>query len=1402
MNIQYFKEIISVIFLLPFLFSTSHAQVITHELSHSLAFPSDVIDCDVNQDGLTDIVACSSKDNRIVWFEQFSDGTFSSPKYISEHAAGVLIIRNIDINLDGKEDIISLNSGENKVTLYLNQGGGSFATGITLINNAIHARSLNIEDINGDGKKDIILFSSDLNKISYYANINGNFSSEMILISGVEQLSTYSIADYDGDGDYDLFYGFNNGSISMLVNSGNGTFSIPQQIINETGVITQIQFTDLNNDSLLDIVYTYTYALYYQYYKYSLGNPSGEFGIINDLFSNNTGSGNHFTFLDLDNDSYKDIILYSDSFGPLKWRKNNAGNSFGSEMSFSGISSYSKNKVIDIDNDGYYDIIGVDPYSTTIGYLRNNGQNGFQNTYLSPEVNRPNSIHMQDITGDGFLDILYSTSKTDQIGYFSNDGAGNFLSSQLLYQGNGNAPIKNVRAADIDGDGNVDILGLRDALNTFNDTVFWIKNNGAGGWNSPVSIGFSVNFGSNHFECLDVDLDGDMDIISYLSPSFGMNSKQLVWYENNGSGGFGHYSLLAAISDIADFKVVDLDLDGDQDIVYISTGNYRVSWLENLGNGTFNSDQPLKIIGGNKYLTNLFIKDVNGDEQLDLLLVISQNEIVWFPNLGGNSFGDKQIIAPISNAFGTIMTPIDFDNDGYLDVVYLENINNMTVPRLLLVRNLGGGVFDTEPIILQYGRGNVINSSFLTEDIDLDGDIDIISMGNNENSSIWYLENVWNRSTLVSGVVFIDENQNQIYDSGEFPFPDVKIITSPNAGNTFSTNQGEYMIGLLNNSTNYTVSAELPYNWGLTTDSTGYFIEANTTHTSVGNKNFGFYPTAIIDSIDIDLTAGIARCNTQTNYWLNIKNTGTTMPRGIIDLELPEEITFEFSEPIPDSIKNSHIYWSYDNFRYFSDTTIKCVVKMPDFNSMGNIFQSVLHAIVIGDDSSIRYSTSDTLSQVLLCAYDPNDKISKPAGYGKEGFISMETSMMDYTIRFQNTGNDTAMIVVIKDQLDENLNWQTLVPVSASHSFTTHVSETGEVVFTFDNIMLPDSSANFIKSQGFVKYRIRLNDNLTYGTKLTNTAEIYFDYNPPVITNTVVNTLYDCNNVWDNFSLTDTLTLCQGSILSINGDAGFTSYSSGSLNQYFGESINWVADTSGLINMTLNASNSFCSVDTSLTINVLGQSRTNLGIINLCEGDSVQLHGVFQTTSGIYYNTLQAVNGCDSILYYQLIINLNPIVQIDSIPTFFCIGDESVILQGIPSGGFYTGSGIIDNVFNPLHAGLGEHVVVYNYTDSYNCSGSDSLTLFVDGCLNIANVDGLTYKVIPNPFNETCEISFDTDLDGTYRVQLIDLLGNLLHDYKYPIGNTIVVNEVNLSRGSYYMIIQGDITKVISLIKL
>lgn len=138
----------------------------------------------------------------------------------------------------------------------------------------------------------------------------------------------------------------------------------------------------------------------------------------------------------------------------------------------------------------------------------------------------------------------------------------------------------------------------------------------------------------------------------------------------------------------------------------------------------------------------------------------------------------------------------------------------------------------------------------------------------------------------------------------------------------------------------------------------------------------------------------------------------------------------------------------------------------------------------------------------VVNSYDPNDKNATPLGYGPNHVVRPGTPLQ-YTIRFQNTGNDTAFLVILRDTLSAKLDFSRIEALGSSHAYQFSQVNDSILHIRFDNIRLPDSSANPIGSQGFIHFRIYPKPGLPLGTPVGNRAAIYFDQNPPVLTNTV-----------------------------------------------------------------------------------------------------------------------------------------------------------------------------------------------------------------------------------------------------------------------------------------------------------
>jgi hypothetical protein len=143
--------------------------------------------------------------------------------------------------------------------------------------------------------------------------------------------------------------------------------------------------------------------------------------------------------------------------------------------------------------------------------------------------------------------------------------------------------------------------------------------------------------------------------------------------------------------------------------------------------------------------------------------------------------------------------------------------------------------------------------------------------------------------------------------------------------------------------------------------------------------------------------------------------------------------------------------------------------------------------------------TTSVVCRENVGSYDPNDKNGYPLGF--EGDNIFSGTRLDYAIRFQNTGTDTAFTVVIRDTIAESLDLSTLKFESASHDYTVILDTHRVLTFVFENILLPDSSRNLAGSQGVVNFSIDHDPSLVVGDIILNDAAIYFDFNEPIITN-------------------------------------------------------------------------------------------------------------------------------------------------------------------------------------------------------------------------------------------------------------------------------------------------------------
>ena len=249
--------------------------------------------------------------------------------------------------------------------------------------------------------------------------------------------------------------------------------------------------------------------------------------------------------------------------------------------------------------------------------------------------------------------------------------------------------------------------------------------------------------------------------------------------------------------------------------------------------------------------------------------------------------------------------------------------------------------------------------------------------------------------------------------------------------------------------------------------------------------------------LDVLMASGRARPGFDFSYDAFIGNEGG-LASGDLDITMTFDpaLTFVNATPAPTSVVGNTVSWSAQpGLPGFNAFGISVQLNVPVGLALGTPISAIISVTQDSTEVSLANNTF-TLDQVIMGAYDPNDKIVSPADF----YHIDNDSVLFYTIRFQNTGTDTAFTVVVRDTLPLDLSASTFEAGPSSHAYTYSLTGNGILTFTFANILLPESNTNEPASHGMVSFRIRPHAPLTIGQVISNAADIYFDFNTPIHT--------------------------------------------------------------------------------------------------------------------------------------------------------------------------------------------------------------------------------------------------------------------------------------------------------------
>lgn len=1028
---------------------------------------SDVYISDVDGDGYNDIVYVNTLS---YWIKNLDgNGTFMTPVLLSTTSFRTYGLQVIDIDNDGDFDIVQCrgtSSPSYSIELLRNNGNGTFATPIAIAGSSSMLR-FTVTDISGDSLPDIV-YESPSAVIYYQQNANNTFpttptenmgSTSNNMSSGMLNMGNIVGGDIDGDGDNDIVNVYQNGSARNIrwFRNDNNVFAASQVLLNippdngsSSNDYFKLRLRDLDNDGKTDIIIQNSFLNSITWYK-NLGNST--FG-TQQIISNTVLQNKDVLIADINSDTKLDVMAPDSGNNLIKWFDNTNGNalSFVEKRIDDSVNLPFLCDIGDLNGDGAKDMVLASRNTGKLVWRENiDGVGDFsdaQNRIIT-SLGSFTSVILIDANNDGHKDIVASSASdaTNKIVWLVNDGQGNFSNEQLLYTSN----IHTLLAEDVDNDGDKDLIAYYSYTNsTITTSDLKVFRNNGNGFDAPVIFSYPTNTFKS-IKAVDMDNDDDLDLMIYLSTSTSTSPVGLYWIENN--DGLGSYSTLhptnLSLVSSRNFDIADWNQDGIKDLVY----SYRTQ------------------IG----VRSLRTVPINND----------------------GTFGTPTTLINSGVDYGLIKL-VDLDNDGDLDILAETSLS---ITNFCWYENLGNGTFTLRTIFSS--TVPVIIPNFI-EDINADGKMDFAFTNSNTNSEVAWYRNLGLNFNQIKGNVSLDVGLNSC-SNGNFAAQQVLVTTTETNSNEsisiFTAPNGNYSFKV--NAGNYATSTTTDFPYFNANPSSVTSLFSNNTGESIAN--FCLAPTQFFNDLEISFyPLSDARPGFMTKYLIVAKNKGTNIINTTLSLQYNDQkINLSNASPNPVSQTSNALLFAVNSlqpFQTFYATVTFAVNSIPTVTigeTIAFTIENNLANDISADNNSVQYN------QTIVGSYDPNDMLVLE---GAQVSINDSAEYLHYIIRFQNTGNYFAERVLITTLLDDKLDWETIELEGSSHTNRVEILNGSLMNFVFDAIYLPAITVNEAASKGFVAFKVKPKTTLVENDTVFGQASIYFDFNPPIVTNEVSTT--------------------------------------------------------------------------------------------------------------------------------------------------------------------------------------------------------------------------------------------------------------------------------------------------------
>ena len=594
---------------------------------------------DFDRDGDLDIVYLSNFETVISWAENLGDGsswTFGhsvAPAGSSAYQYPVLA----DLDGDGDVDVAASQSvNDDRVVWFENTGGGSFALLEPIGTGLDDIVALRAADLDRDGDLDLATAASGDSELTWFENTAGDASSwSPHLIAPASPAPTdLAVSDLDQDGDFDLLLAvgtttrtFENslGDASQWNNTGNTAASGSDEIA----------VGDLDADGDPDVVSASSASSVIGWSANRTIRRSARHPVPSDAPTGTTDP-RALAAGDFDVDGDEDLAVGSFGSGVVRWHANSGiGSSFGAGQSIDAAAPASEYLgAVDLDRDGDLDLLASSKGDERLVWHENRLRQSlaWSEHLIDGAIADPDEAIALDVDGDGDLDVLAGTATSSgPLTLYRN--AGLVFSAENLDTG---AESRGLVAADFDADGDLDLAVANQTTGT--DRIDWYQNtNGVGSAWTRLSIRQGTNMSPASLDAADVDGDGDLDLVACSS-----GANDVTWHANDGTpGGPGDWwmtevasvSLGGAVVNCQRVRALDFDADGDVDIAAWGSSPGSTWFYENsAGDGSAWMARQTTPGGG----IEAAVSDLDRDGRLDLLgLRAGPAHVRWFSDLGG-----------------------------------------------------------------------------------------------------------------------------------------------------------------------------------------------------------------------------------------------------------------------------------------------------------------------------------------------------------------------------------------------------------------------------------------------------------------------------------------------------------------------------------------------------------------------------------------------------------------------------------------------------------------------------------------------------------------------------------------------------------------------------------------------